>query len=74
MKNKDKVKEKYPDAYAEKFQTTHRMSETIYFLIWEKPLWTGKNRLGEGDTEAKAWKDAWEKITDTQKPFYLEKP
>ncbi|MGA9651950.1 hypothetical protein [Pedobacter sp.] len=69
MANKDKVIAQYPKAYSEKF-TTQGWNKTTYFLIWKERIATQKERLGEGDTEAQAWKDAWDTITDNLKPIY----
>lgn len=64
MSNKNKVREKYPDSFAEKF-TTNGFNSRSYYLIWEKPNGNQKRRLGEGDTEAQGWKEAWERISET---------
>jgi len=58
MTSKNKVKEIYPRAYAEKHQTRNSMVKEYYYLIWTSRLIEEKVRLGEGTTEAKAWKDA----------------
>jgi len=59
-KTKDKIKEVYPRAYAEKYQKRNPLAKEYYYLIWSSRLKDEKVRLGEGDTEAKAWKDALE--------------
>ena len=59
-KTKDKIKEVYPRAYAEKYQKRNPLAKEYYYLIWSSRLKDEKIRLGEGDTEAKAWKDALE--------------
>lgn len=63
MANKDIVKKRYPQALAEKYKTNGFFSKT-YWLIWDtwKRSSPNRSRLGEGDTEAKAWKDALENI------------
>lgn len=58
MTSKDKIKEIYPRAYAEKHQTNSQLKKEYYYLIWTSRLREEKVRLGEGTTEAKAWKDA----------------
>lgn len=57
MAKKDKVKEQYPDATAQKY-TTKGFFARSYWLIWNTWKSTGRERLGEGDTQAQAWADA----------------
>lgn len=64
MTSKDKVKEIYPRAYTEKHQTKNPLRKEYYYLIWSSRLREEKVRLGEGSTEAKAWKDALEWIEE----------
>lgn len=71
MKAKDFVLEKYPKAYSEKFRTGSNLHKSIkgtYFLIWASSGVPPKKRLGKGDTESKAWKDAKENILETLTP------
>jgi hypothetical protein len=59
MAAKDKIKEVYPRAYSEKYKANAMAGDKrTYYLIWSSRLRDEKIRLGEGDTEAKAWKDA----------------
>lgn len=61
MTSKDKVKELFPNAYSERYQTNNGFRKEYYWLIWSSRLREEKRRLGEGDTEAKAWKDVFAK-------------
>ncbi len=67
MAAKDKVKEIYPNAYAEKFTKRDPLAKEHYYLIWSSRIREVKARLGEGATEAKAWKDALEWIEEKAK-------
>lgn len=58
MKAKDKIKEVYPKAYAEKYKKKNPLVKEHYYLIWTSRLFDERRRIGEGATEAKAWKDA----------------
>lgn len=59
MSSKDKIKEVYPKAYAEKYKTNSILdNKECYYLIWSSRTKVDQLRLGEGLTEAKAWKDA----------------
>lgn len=54
---KDKVMEAYPKAHATKH--VRQTVKTAYWLVWDARL-DGK-RIGEGSTQAEAWKNALEK-------------
>lgn len=57
MTSKEKIKEVYPKACAEKYKTNAVVGDKeSYYLVWSS--FRGGTRLGEGATEAKAWKDA----------------
>jgi len=58
MAAKDKIKEVYALAYAEKYTKRNPLAKEHYYLIWSSRLREERRRLGEGATEAKAWKDA----------------
>jgi len=58
MTSKDKIIEVYPKAYAEKYTERNPLNKELYYLIWTSRKTEEKARLGEGTTEAKAWKDA----------------
>jgi hypothetical protein len=59
MSSKDKIREAYPRAYAEKYKTNGVVgNKESYYLIWSSRIRADQLRLGEGLTEAKAWKDA----------------
>lgn len=64
MAVKDKIKEVYPRAYAEKY-TKNSVFKEHYYLIWTSRLQEERKRIGEGATEAKAWKDALPWIEDS---------
>ena len=65
MSNKDKVKELYPNAYSEKYKANSILGDkTAYYLIWSSRIRKGQIRLGEGTTEAQAWKDAFIHFVD----------
>jgi len=57
MTDEKKVKEKYPKAFITKIKG-RGSSPTVYFIVWSNPLMEEKKRLGDGETKAKAWKDA----------------
>lgn len=66
MSNENKVKEKYPNAYADKYKTQGFGAHT-YWLIWSDSKFSNdKKRLGEGETSAQAWRDAFEFLTDIE--------
>ena len=67
MTSEEQVKEIYPRAFAEKYQSGKiaGMQET-YYLIWRTYKREEKIRLGEGDTKTKAWKNAKEYISYEQ--------
>jgi hypothetical protein len=58
MTSEEKVKEKYPKAYAEKYQSKMWGGGEVYYLIWSSRLREEKIRLGEGKTESSAWVNA----------------
>jgi hypothetical protein len=58
MTSKEFVKEKFPKAYADKQYDREWGGKTFYFLIWSCRDRETKIRLGEGDTESKAWVNA----------------
>lgn len=60
--SKDFVKEKYPTAYAQKHQKYNQFMTIQYYWLIRKLGDT--YYLGEGKTEAQAWQDAKEKITN----------
>lgn len=64
MSNKDKVKEVFPQAYAENYKTRDPFDKSGYYLIWSSNIQRERRRLGEGKTEAKAWKDAMYWVTE----------
>lgn len=57
MTAKEKLLEKYPKAYAEKFKTHGGES---YWLVWGQ--WYQKQRLGEGKTKIQALTNAWKNV------------
>lgn len=62
MTSEEKVKEKYPSAYAEKYQSNTWGLGEVYYLIWSRRNNQHKIRLGEGKTKSKAWVDAKNKL------------
>jgi hypothetical protein len=61
MTNEQKVREKFPAAFITKHKTRGPLP-AIHFIVWSNPLTKEKKRLGDGETKAKAWKDAAEFI------------
>ena len=57
MKAQDFVKEKFPKAHAERYKVNGPI-RVVYYLIWDNNLTLNRKRIGEGNTESKAWTDA----------------
>lgn len=64
MATKNRIKEVFPRAYAEKYTKRNPLNKENYYLIWTSRLQDERKRIGEGATEAKAWKDALPWIED----------
>lgn len=73
MTNKEKVIKLFPKACSERHQTRNPFNKEYYWLIWSSKVREEKIRLGEGSTEAKAWKDAWEKWNSQEQEIKTEK-
>lgn len=58
MTSEEKVKQKYPKAIAERYQSKLWGGLEEYFLIWSCRNKETKIRLGEGKTKSSAWVDA----------------
>ncbi len=63
MTAKEKVKKAFPKARSQRFQTH---DGSWYSLVFADFTTMGA-RLGEGETTAKAWTDAWRHIKDAAK-------
>lgn len=64
MTSEEKVKEKYPKAFAEKYQSKMWGGTEEYYLIWSSRKREEKYRLGEGETKSKAWVNAKKELPD----------
>ena len=58
MTSEEKVKEKYPKAYAERYQSKMWGGLEEYYLIWSSRIREDQRRLGEGKTKSSAWVNA----------------
>lgn len=64
MTSEEKVKEIYPNAFAERYQSKMWGGTEEHYLIWSSRKRTEQMRLGEGKTKSSAWVNAKNYVTE----------